>query len=96
MAERLDRMVELFNDGEEVFIGKWDGKEIEIDSGESAEMIAGVAQHFIDSNPHVELRMEEILPPLKDARQPADPLQQTDRGQAFAAVKSKPKPPAGE
>lgn len=96
MAERLDRMVELHNDSEAAFVGLWDGKEIEIEPGESVELKAGVAGHLVDAHPDFELRIEEILPGLKEARNPGDPLQQTDRGEAFAAVKGKQKPPAGE
>jgi hypothetical protein len=86
-TNKLERMVELHNDGEETFEGRWDGKDVVIEPGESSEIMAGVAEHFKERHPDAELRVEEILPGMTAARNPVNPLQQTDRGEAFAAVK---------
>jgi hypothetical protein len=90
-TNKLERIVELHNDGEEAFNGRWDGKDVTIGPGACIEITAGVAEHLIERHPDADLRVEELAPMLKAARNPADPLQQTDRGEAFAAVKGKQK-----
>lgn len=87
----LSRMIHLYNDDTETFNGQWDGQVVTIESGEYSEMQAGIAEHFIGRNPETQLRVEEVASETIEPRSPVNPLEQTDRGEAFAAVKRRKK-----
>jgi hypothetical protein len=87
----LERMIHLYNDDNETFTGRWDGRNIEIESGSYAEVQAGIAEHFISRHPDAKLRVEEIAGAAIEPRTPVNPLEQSDRGEAFAAVRRRKK-----
>lgn len=87
----LSRTIHLYNDGKETFNGRWDGEDITIEPGAYSELQAGVAGHFIDKNPNTTFRIEELQHASTEPRTPVNPLEQTNRGEAFSAVKRRKK-----
>lgn len=93
-AKIRERNVLLFNDGEEAFIERWDGMPVEIEVGDATEISFGVAEHFKQKHPDASLRIEEVPLEMVQARTPVNPLETTDRGAAFEALKKKRAPKA--
>ena len=91
MAAIIDRKITLFNDGAEVFEGRWDSRDYEIHPGESLEIDNGIALHFKNPEryPGNELRIEEIIPGPISSRAPGNPLEEEGRGKGFAKITSK-------
>lgn len=91
----LARYVHLYNDSEP-FAAMWDGKEYEL-GAEPLRIQAGVAEHWIGVHKHAALRMEEIEAETVEPRSPINPLEATDRGEAFSAIKRRgPRKASGE
>jgi hypothetical protein len=84
LAQLMEGIVELHNDSDEQFKGKWDGKPILIKAGSHRDVMLGVAEHLIERHPDCDLRIEKIEAEETEVRTPVNPLEQTDRGTAFA------------
>lgn len=81
--------VYLVNDDRKTFEGMWDGKTITIKSKEKEEMIKGLAEHFVRKHGEHKLSIKELTPEEIKKRIPENPLEENDRGEAFAQLKKK-------
>lgn len=87
LKSELERIVLLFNEGTTDFEGRWDGKDITLEPGDSVEVQAGVAEHFKVRHPDADLRIEEIVKEEIEPREPGNPLETNNRGTAFGKLK---------
>lgn len=85
----LAKVVYLYNDSEP-FSAKWDGKEYTL-SKDPTEIQLGVAQHWQNRFKGAALRIEEIPTAEIERRRPTNPLEDNDRGEAFAGVRKRRK-----
>ncbi|UKS27202.1 hypothetical protein LOZ80_38080 [Paenibacillus sp. HWE-109] len=87
LKSELERIVLLFNEGTSDFEGRWDGKDILLEPGDSVEVQAGVAEHLIQRHEDADLRIEEIEKEEIETREPGNPLETNNRGTAFGKLK---------
>jgi hypothetical protein len=83
VANRLDEIVELHNNGKQ-FKSMWDSKEVKINKGDSIQVVRGLAQHFLEQSDELEIREIEKEEPEK--RDPVNPLTDNNRGSAFEGL----------
>lgn len=76
----------LYNDDKTPFEARWDGKDYVIDK-EPIEIEQGIAEHWSNLYPAANLRIEEVPQEVIEKRQPLNPLEDNNRGEAFAALK---------
>lgn len=79
-------LVELHNKGDKDFKSMWDGKPFVIKKKKHKEVVKGLADHFIEHEPEAELEIQEIEPEAIEPRDPVNPLEDTNRGQAFEGL----------
>lgn len=89
----LDKNIHLYNDGEPL-TAMWDGKEYELGK-EPLEVRRGIAEHWIGVHGE-QLRIEELPAEVIEQRTPANPLEDNNRGAAFADLKPKGKGKQGD
>lgn len=82
----LAKHVHVYSDNP--IIARWDGKEYRLGS-EPVEVPLGVAIHW--QGVHKGIRYEDIPPEVIEQRIPENPLEENDRGEAFAELKRKKK-----
>ena len=80
----MDKHIHLYNDGEPI-TAMWDGKEYELGK-EPVEVRRGIAEHWIGVYGE-QLRIEDIPAEVIEQRKPVNPLEENNRGQAFAGLK---------
>lgn len=80
-----EKNIYLINDGEPI-TALWDGKEYELGK-EPVEVRRGVAEHWISVHGE-QLRIEELPAEIIEQRKPSNPLEDNNRGQAFAGLKN--------
>lgn len=88
----LEQTIHLINDSDP-FTAMWDGKVYWLTS-DPLEVEKGIAEHWQQRHPEASLRIELIAASEIDRRDPINPLEANDRGEAFAGIKrrvSKPK-----
>lgn len=84
---KADTLIELHNKGKKDFESVWDSKPFVIEKGECKEVVKGLADHFIETNPDAELEIKEIeSKEEKEPRNPVNPLEDTNRGKAFEGL----------
>ena len=81
----LEQRINLFNDSEP-FTAMWDGKTYELTS-DPLEVEKGIAEHWQQRHPELQLRIESISAEEIEKRDPVNPLEVNDRGEAFASIK---------
>lgn len=81
----LEQRINLINDSEP-FTAMWDGKEY-ILTDEPLEVEKGIAEHWQQRHPEAILRIESIAAEEVERRDPTNPLEANDRGEAFAGIK---------
>lgn len=77
----LDKNVHVYRDDGIVLV-MWDGKEYEL-SKEPVEVKRGVAEHWQGLH---DIRIEEVPEGVIEQRTPVNPLEQNNRGKAFARL----------
>lgn len=82
----LEKMIYLYNDAKQPFEARWDGVDYTIDK-EPLEITRGVAEHWMNVHKDAQLRIEDVPAEVIEKRRPANPLEENDRGQAFAELK---------
>lgn len=82
----LNQMIYLYNDSKEPFEARWDGVDYKI-SKEPLEIQRGVAEHWQNVHKDASLRVEDVPQEVIDKRKPVNPLEDNDRGKAFAELK---------
>jgi hypothetical protein len=78
----LDKNVLVFSDDPCTAI--WNSKEYELGT-EPVEVKRGIAEHWLGLHP--DIRIEEISAEVIEQRTPVNPLEQNNRGAAFADLK---------
>jgi len=77
-------LVRLVNKGKKDFVSMWGGKEFVIPKGKYKEVVYGLAEHFMQQS--ADLAIEEIpVEPVKP-RKVTNPLEEKNRGAAFAEL----------
>lgn len=71
-------------------VGRWDGKDVDLTEGLTIKV--GLLQHFQNVHKGIEFQVEDVKPSVRDSKEIVNPLEENDRGEAFAALK-KPKEP---
>jgi hypothetical protein len=83
MAISMDTIVELHNNGDQ-FKSMWDSKEVKINKGKHIDVVYGLALHFQEQDPDLEIKFKEEEPIEK--REPVNPLEDVNRGKAFEGI----------
>lgn len=81
----LEQRINLINDSDP-FTAMWDGKVYWL-TAEPLEVEKGIAEHWQQRHPEAKLRIEEIAASQIERRDPVNPLEANDRGEAFASIK---------
>lgn len=79
----MDTVVELHNNGNQ-FKSMWDSKEVKINKGKHIEVVYGLALHFQEQDPDLEIKLPE--PEEVESRDPVNPLEDVNRGKAFGEL----------
>lgn len=74
------------------FTGHWDGKELDFSKGITVQR--GIVHHYEKQG--IQFELSDVPKQERDARAIVNPLEENDRGEAFAGLKRKPKPKDGE
>lgn len=91
----LAKLVNVFNDAREAFEARWDGVDYRI-TKEPVQVNLGVFQHWQKIYPDAKIRYEEISAEEIAKRQPKNPLESNERGEAFAGLKRPRRKASGE
>ncbi|MET3699350.1 hypothetical protein SAMN05877753_10211 [Bacillus oleivorans] len=79
----MDTIVELHNNGNQ-FKSMWDSKEVKINKGKHIKVVYGLALHFQEQDPDLEIKF--IEPEPVEPREPENPLEENNRGEAFSEL----------
>lgn len=84
---KADTLIELHNKGKKDFEAVWDSKPFIVKKGKHVEVVKGLADHFIENHPEVELEIKEIKQKeVAEKREPVNPLTENNRGSAFEGL----------
>lgn len=84
--DNLSQNIYLYNDAAEAFTGRWDGVDYTIER-EPLEIARGVAEHWQRAHKDAQLRIEDVPEEVIEKRAVKNPLEDNDRGTAFAGLK---------
>ncbi|MCI3922434.1 hypothetical protein MO973_19565 [Paenibacillus sp. TRM 82003] len=87
-----DTLVYVYNDAQEPLTARWDGKDYTLCS-DPVRVLYGVVEHWRKAH-KVELRAETIPADEIAVKPIVNPLEENDRGEAFATIKRGRKPKA--
>lgn len=73
---------------------RWDGKDIDLSTGR--ELPYGVLLHYQGTDPDITFTVKEVTPSEIAAREIVNPLEENDRGEAFAGLKKRGRPAQGD
>lgn len=91
----LAKEIYLFNDDKHPFEARWDGQDYRIEK-QPIVVKLGVALHWQGTRKDSNLRIEEVPAEEIAKRIPANPLEENNRGEAFAGLKRTRKRASGE
>lgn len=81
--EELARIVHVTAE----FTAKWDGKDFDMSKGITVPY--GVVLHYQILHPDIEFMTTEVTPKETPVREIVNPLEENDRGEAFAGLKKR-------
>lgn len=79
-------MAKVFVTSTESFTARWDGINYEIGK-QPVEVELGVLEHWQKTHKGMEFTVKELTQEEIESRQPVNPLEENDRGQAFSTLK---------
>lgn len=72
---------------------RWDGKDIDLSKGQ--QLPYGIVLHYETLDPETKFTVVEVTPKEIPNREIVNPLEEMDRGEAFAGLKKRGRPAQG-